>query len=333
MKLLLIGGTGCISCEIAALAVQREDMELTLLNRGKRTGFIPPGAACIQADITKTDQVEQVIDGMHFDVVADFLSYTPEQMTRTLNTFKGRFDHYIFISSAAVYRIKTPGEIITEDKSMAGNTLWSYARNKILCERRLEAERRQSGLHYTIVRPAFTYNVLRILYPVGPAHQRFSWTIADRMLKGKPLPMHDDGNALCTVTAASDFAKGFLGLCGNAKAYGEAYHIASDEYLTWNRIARLIGDALGVRPDLCHIPAHDLGFELGADFGEKLIHFSENHMLDSSKIRALVPDFVCTTPFAQGIRRCIEFYREHPEYQIIDPEFDKKMDDLAVKYG
>jgi nucleoside-diphosphate-sugar epimerase len=233
----------------------------------------------------------------------------------------------------AVYRTKTQSEIITEDGTMVGNTIWSYGRNKILCERRLIEEQRETGLNFTIVRPAFTYNDLRLLYPVGPAHQQYSWTIADRMLKGKPLPMHDDGRALCTVTHASDFAKAFIGLCANPDAYGEAYHITSDEYLTWNRVAELLGDALGVKPNLCFIPAHDLGIELGGDFGEKLITFSHNSVVDSSKVRELVSDFVCTTHFAEGVRRCIRFYRDHPEFQVIESDFDAKMDFLMDKYG
>ena len=329
---MLIGGTGCISGDIAALAAQKSGVELYLLNRGNRPKLIPPGAHCIQADISKPDEVRGSIQGMDFDVVADFLSYGVPQLNSNLDIFRGRCGQYIFISSAAVYRTKSPSEIITEDKTMVGNTLWSYGRNKILAERRLRAEHESNGLNYTIVRPAFTYNKLRILHPVGPGHQTHSWTIANRILQGKPLLMHDDGTAFCTVTHTEDFAKAFVGLCGNPKAFGEAFHITSDEYLTWNRVAELVGDALGAKPNLCHVPAHDLGFELGGDFGEKLIFFSNNSILDSRKVRALVPEFVCVTRFAEGIRRTIQFYHDNPEFQVVHEEFDRKMDEIAEKY-
>ena len=333
MKVLLVGGTGCISSEISALAAQRSDNELHLLNRGRRTKFIPPGAHCIQGDICKPEEVKERVKGMDFDVVADFLSYGVEQLDRTLDIFQGHFNQFIFISSAAVYRTKSESEIITEDKTMAGNTLWSYGRNKILCEMRLRAEREKSGLNYTVVRPAFTYNNLRIFHPVGPGHQEYSWTIASRIMQGKPLLMHDDGTVLCTVTYAADFAKAFVGLMGNPKAFGEAFHITSDEYLTYNRVAEMVGEALGVKTKLCHIPAHVLGLELGGDFGEKLISFSKNGVLDSRKVRNLVPEFVCTTNFAQGIRKCIQFYNDNPEFKVVTQEWDKTMDRLAEKYG
>ncbi len=332
MKLLLIGGTGCLSGDIAALAAQRSDIELYLLNRGNRPRFVPEGARCLQADITRPDEVRAKLGGLSFDVVADFLSYGAEQLDSNLSLFRGSCGQYILISSVAVYRTKSPAEIITEARTIVGNTLWSYGRNKILAERRLQAEGDSTGLKYTIVRPAFTYNRLRILHPVGPGHQTHSWTIANRILQGKPLLMHDDGNALCTVTHTEDFAKAFVGLCGNPGAFGEAFHITSDEYLTWNRVAELVGDALGKKPQLCYVPAHDLGFELGGDFGEKLICFSNNAIVDSSKVRALVPEFVCETRFAEGIKRTIQFYLDNPEFQVVHEEFDRRMDEIAERY-
>lgn len=332
MKVLLLGGTGCIGGDIAALAAQKSDIELYLLNRGNRPMFVPKGAHCIQGDISKPEELRAKLEGMTFDVVADFLCYGVDQLESNLGLFRDRCGQYIFISSGAVYRTRSQCEIITEDKTMVGNTVWSYGRNKILCERHLEAEHESSGLDYTIVRPAFTYNKLRILHPVGPPHQTYSWTIANRILQGKPLLMHDDGNALCTVTHTEDFAKAFVGLCGNPAAFGEVFHITSDEFLTWNRVAELVGDALGAKPNLCHVPAHDLGFELGGDFGEKLISFARNGVYDNSKIRAAVPEFVCTTRFAEGIKRTIQFYWDNPEFQVVDDQFDRRMDEIAEAY-
>jgi nucleoside-diphosphate-sugar epimerase len=263
--------------------------------------------------------------------VADFLSYSLANLKQTLDIFKDCFKQFIFISSAAVYSNLSGSNILEEDKSLVGNNVWSYGCNKILCENHLKEQRTKSGLDYTIVRPSFTYNRLRILYPVGPAHQKYSWTIANRILKGKPLPMHGDGNALAAAMSTRDFAKAFVGLCGNTKAYGQAYHIASEDFHTWNRLAQMIGEALGMQTILCHIPAHVLGFELGSDFGEKLNHFSFSHIFSMDKIRTVIPDYQSTIPFYNGIRECISFYESNPQYKVIDKEFDRKMDYLINK--
>ena len=333
MRVLLLGGTGCISSEVAALAAQRSGLDLYLLNRGRRPKFIPEGARCLQGDISQPEEIRALTAGMEFDVVADFLSYGVEQLDRTLELFQERCEQFIFLSSTAVYRTRHFNEIITEEKTPAGNTLWSYGRNKILCERRLAEERDKSGLNYTVVRPAFTYNNLRLFHPVGPSHQEYSWTLAHRILQGKPLLMQDDGAALCTLTCAADFAKAFVGLMGNPRAYGEAFHITSDEYLTFNRAAEMLGEALGVPTQLCHIPAHVLGLELGGDFGEKLITFARGAALDSRKVRNLVPEFVCTTSYTHGLRKCLRFYEDNPEFKVVSQEWDQTMDRLVAKYG
>lgn len=334
MRVLLVGGTGCISSAISAhIAEHRPDIELYLLNRGKRTKFIPATAHVIQVDINQPEEVRNLVGGMTFDVVADFLSYGVGQLERTLDLFRDRCGQFVFISSTAVYRALTDTEVITEAGTLAGNTLWSYGRNKILCEQRLAEERARTGLDYTVVRPSFTYNNLRIFHPVGPGHQEFSWLIPHRILAGKPLLMHDDGNAVCTLTYAADFAKAFVGLLGNPGAYGEAFHITSDEHFSYNRVAEMIGEALGVQTKLCHIPAHVLGFELGGDFGEKLISFSHHNQFSSRKVRKLVPEFVCTTSLAQGLRKCLDFYDRNPEFKVVNQEWDQTMDRLAAQYG
>ena len=54
--------------------------------------------------------------------------------------------------------------------------------------------------------------------------------------------MHGDGTSLWTLTHSDDFAKGFVPLLGNTRTIGEAFHITSDDVLTWNQI-----DDLGER--------------------------------------------------------------------------------------
>jgi nucleoside-diphosphate-sugar epimerase len=59
------------------------------------------------------------------------------------------------------------------------------------------------------------------------------YTVARRMLDGKEIVVPGDGQSLWTLTHASDFARGFTGLLGNPTAIGQAFHITSDESLTW----------------------------------------------------------------------------------------------------
>ncbi len=336
LKVLMIGGTGIISSDVTLLAAQKKNIDLYLLNRGSTPSFIPKNVKIIQADISNSEFVREKIKGLQFDIVADFISYDVNSLNKKLDIFRGRIGQYVFISSVAAYA-KSSHPVITESNTPIGNILWSYGRNKACCERRLQEEYEQSGMHYTIVRPAYTYNNIRILHPYTINHW-VSWTIAHRMLQGKPMVLHDDGQALCTATHTTDFAKAFVGLWGNPAAMNEDFHITSSEYLTWKHVAELTAAALGVKTDFCFVPAHDLCFELlgysDEWFGacEKIMHTVDNAVYDNSKIKQAVPEFICSLPFAEGIKRTIKFYLDNPQYQKIDKEWNAKFDQITEKF-
>ena len=161
MKVLLIGGTGIISTDVTLLASQREDIDLYLLNRGSLPQFVPSNVKTITADINDAETVREKTRGIHFDVVADFLSYTVDSLNQKLDIFRGRCEQYIFISSCAAYRPPLDFKVITEDNTDVGNPLWSYGMNKTLCERRLAEECAPGAMCYTNVRPAYTYTYRR----------------------------------------------------------------------------------------------------------------------------------------------------------------------------
>ncbi|MBT3376421.1 MAG: NAD-dependent epimerase/dehydratase family protein [Lentisphaerae bacterium] len=332
MRVLLIGGTGIISTDITLLAAQRDDIDLYILNRGNLPQFIPEGVTLIQADINDADTVREKTRGMTFDVVADFLSYGVGALKQKLDLFRGRCGQYIFISSCAAYRPPLDFTIQTEANSPTGNPLWQYGLDKTLCERRLAEEYAESGMPYTIVRPAYTYNNIRILQPYTINHWR-SWTVAQRLLDGKPYVLHDDGQQLCTATHSTDFAKAFIGLWGNPAAMNEDFHITSSDYVTWQRIAELTAEILGVTPTFCYVSAQDLFIELSRSAGEKIMATTQHAVYDSAKVRKAVPEFICTTPFAQGLRRTLQFYLDNPEYQKVDETWDSDFDRIVETYG
>ncbi|MBN2450048.1 MAG: NAD-dependent epimerase/dehydratase family protein [Lentisphaeria bacterium] len=331
-KVLLIGGTGIISTDVTRLAARRPGIGLAILNRGNLPGFVPDGVEVIQADIGDVPGVREKVRGREFDVVADFLSYTVDSLERKLDLFRGHCGQYVFVSSCAAYRPPLSFRIQTEANSPTGNPLWRYGWDKALCERRLAEEYAHSGMRYTIVRPAYTYNDIRILHPYTINHWR-SWTLAQRLLDGKPYVLADDGQQLCTATHAADFAKAFVGLWGNPAALNEAFHITSSDYVTWRRIAELTAEMLGVTPRFCFVPAETLFRELGQAAGEKIMATAHHAVYDSAKVRQAVPEFVCTIPFAAGLRRTLRFYLDHPEYQRVDETWNRDFDRIVERYG
>lgn len=103
MKILMIGGTGTISMAITRqLAEMGED--LWLLNRGNRSDLLPEGVKVIQADISNEEETAKKLEGMHFDVVCEFIGFVPSQVERDYRLFNGRTKQYMYISSASAYQ-------------------------------------------------------------------------------------------------------------------------------------------------------------------------------------------------------------------------------------
>lgn len=331
MKVLLIGGTGVISTEVSRRSVLLGH-EVVLLNRGTRTRGLPPeGVRELHADIRDIAAVQSAIGSERFDVVVDFLSYNPAQLRSMLEVFRGRYGQYIFISSAVVYDRSLTD--VTEDAPLT-NLAWNYSRDKIGCEQTLAIEDRLYGCNYTIIRPNVTYGDTRI--PAALISNK-QWSFADRILRGVPIVMQDDGSALTELTHSSDFAKGLCGLFMNPLAERQAYHIVSDERLSWKEIAVKVGEALGVETKFAYIPSEDIirtmpMTQQGETFGVLLCHKSVSTPLNNSKIKAHVPEFVCTTSFDEGIRRTINFYQTHPEFALIDEQWNQEMDNLIRLY-
>ena len=190
-------------------------------------------------------------------------------------------------------------------------------------------EYRENGFPITIVRPSHTYDERNV--PVGAHGDKGSWQIVKRMLEGKPIIVHGDGTTLWTITFNTDFAKAFIGLMGNIHAIGEAYHITSDESVTWNQIYRIIADELGVPFKPYYVPSDFLDKAGKYDYEGGLIGDKANTVVfDNSKVKRAVPDFVCTVRADQGLRKTVRHMLATPELQADDPEFDAWCDKVIA---
>jgi nucleoside-diphosphate-sugar epimerase len=328
MKALFIGGTGTISTAITELAPSR-GIELYLLNRGNRMQRVPEGVKVIQADIYNETDVKEKLRDMTFDVVAEFIAFDTEALKRDVRLFAGKTRQFIFISSASAYQKPLSSPFITESTPLC-NPFWLYSRNKIACEEYLMKEYREKGFPITIIRPSHTYGDYDI--PLAIHGRNGSYSVIDRMLKGKKVIIHGDGNSLWTLTHNTDFAKAFIGLMGNPHAIGEAFQITSDESLTWNQIYDIIGAALMVKPNIVHIPSETLAKAYPDLVGGLLGDKAHTVIFDNSKVKRLVPDYSATVRFDQGVRRTLANVLNHKELQKPDPEFDVWTDRMIAAY-
>ena len=325
MKALFIGGTGTISSAIVRRLSQDKLWEVWLINRGNRADTVPENIHQIVCDINDEDAVIKAIGDLRFDVVGEFIGFTVDQVERDFRLFKDRTKQYIYISSASAYNKPAASHIITEGTTLA-NPHWEYSRNKIACEEYLMARYREDKFPVTIVRPSHTYDERSI--PLGVHGKNGSWQVIKRMMEGRPVIIHGDGESLWHLTFNEDFAVGYTALMANRHAIGEAFQITGDEVLTWNQIYQTIADALGVELNAYHVSSEFLNavgpeydFE-GSLIGDKAVSVS----FDNSKIKKLAPDLKTNVPLHKGVRIALEYILNHKECMTEDPEFDKWCD-------
>jgi len=315
VKILFLGGTGNISAECAALLHERGH-EIIVASRGRSP--VPTQYRALCADRKDLSAMRAALNGLRPDVVLNFLGYELTDVQTDLALFEGVVRQYIFISSATVYA-KPPERLPIREDAPLGNAWWDYAQKKLACEQWLMAQHEQNGFPVTIVRPSHTYSKRWIPNPVASG----SYTFAARLEQGKPVFVPDKGENPWTMTAASDFAVGLAGLVGKTEAVGEAFHITSDEVLSWNRIYAEIATALGAKsPQVLKIPTDFICEAAPHLVGNLKGDKAHPGVFDNSKIRRFVPGFQCRTPFSVGVRESVAWLREHPDQQNLNPQVD-----------
>ncbi len=279
IKVLYIGGTGEISYACLHEAV-RAGQQVAVYNRGRSGAVLPDGVEQIVGDLND-DAAYAALGDRGFDVVCQYRVFGVEAAQRDIEVFAGKVKQYIFISSASAYQKPCRDHVITEDTPLE-NPFWEYSRKKAACETLLFAAHAAGTLPVTVVRPSHTH---RTQFPgtfISGDH------IAWRIVRGKPIIAHGDGQSLWTVTHAEDYARAFIKLCGLDTAVGQAYHITRDRGHTWDNILHAMGEAFGQQPDIRHVATDTLVRYKKAWEGPLLGDKTNSVVFDNTKVSAAV---------------------------------------------
>lgn len=321
MKVVFIGGSGIISSASTNLALEK-GIDLFHLNRGNSSSIRPVSADVKQltADVRDADQTSKVLDNLFFDTVVDWISFVPEHLENNLKLFAGKAKQYVFISSASAYQTP-PEKLPVTERTPLENPFWEYSRNKIACEDFLRKHAEKYGMKFTIIRPSHTYDKTLLPFEGG-------YTVLKRMLDGKPVVVLGDGTSIWTLTHHKDFAVGLVGLLNNPKAMNNYFQITSDEWLTWNQIYNIVGNAFGVTPKLVHVPSEVIASYI-PEIGDGLLGDKMHSMIfDNSKIKNAVPEFGCKIPFEEGVKDLVDWYTSNQSDKTINSELDSMFDKI-----
>lgn len=297
LSVLYVGGTGQISlpCVEASLDAGHD---VTILNRNKSAIPLPKGVKALVGDMNEAAYGE--LGDMHFDVVAQFRLYTPDQMKRDIATFTGKTGQYVFISSASVYEKPVRHYMMTE-RTKLENKYWQYSRDKIACEQLL---RDQDKLAYTIVRPSHT---VRTAMPVQVGDPDAA---IRRMIAGKPVIVAGDGSSPWTLTRSVDVAAPFVRLLGASAALNDDFHITTDRGFTWNQIHEAIARGFGVEAIHAHVPTETLVRFNKEWIGPLLGDKTWSALFDNSKVKRVAGPFEASQDIDDILRDSVMHAKE-----------------------
>jgi nucleoside-diphosphate-sugar epimerase len=253
MHVLIIGGTGLISTAIVEQLLERGD-QVTLFNRGLSEARFTAGnegrISTLRGDRSDFAAFEAEMARHSFDAVIDMVAFAPAEAESLLRAFRGRARQLVVCSTVCVYGGPMTRLPAADDEPHRPVT--AYGRNKSAIEGILLAANDRDGLATTVLRPSFTTGAGHTL--AGAV--MFDDTTLQRLRQGLPVIVHDDGQTPWAIAHVSDVARGFVAALLNPRAFGQAYHLTSDEHTTWDGVYQAMMQAAGgPRPSpIVHIP-------------------------------------------------------------------------------
>ena len=248
MKVLVIGGTRFVGVYLTKQLVD-EGHEVVLLNRGNHPTPVE-GLETIVCDRTDPDALKSALSGQSFDAIFDNNGRELAHTQSLVDLFKGKLQHFIYVSSAGVYA-KSDQMPHKEGDPVDPN---SRHKGKFHTEDYLT----EQGVPFTAVRPVYIY---------GPQNYNplEAWFF-DRIVRDQPIPIPGSGMALTQLGHCQDLAAAMVSVLDNDKAVGQIYNISGDKAVTFDGLARACAIATGKDPNAIKIVHYD---PAQFDFGKR----------------------------------------------------------------
>lgn len=322
--MMIIGGTGTISEPVTRLLLER-DHDVVVFNRGRRAAA-PEGVRTVTGDRADASVfASQMREHGPYDCVIDMICYTADQARQDVEILSPLTKQLIFTSTVDVHRKECLNEYLdlpASEKTEFGPCKgFDYALNKVECEDVFSQASQRGDLAVTTIRPALTYREGSApLHPLWGGSSQI-----DRILKKKPIILHGDGTSLWTACHSEDVAVAYANAVGNHRAFGKAYIVAGEQWMTWEYYWRAVAAVVGEDdPRFVHIPTEIL-VRMAPDLANWLpYHFRFHAVFDSAAARQDL-GFRFTIPWEEGARRCVAWFQANGGFEDSDsyPEYDR----------
>jgi nucleoside-diphosphate-sugar epimerase len=258
VRILIMGGTRFIGVYLTKILVD-QGHEVVLFNRGNKPAPIE-GIQQIHGDRTNPNQLKEKLASEHFDAIFDNNGRELTDTQPLAEIFKGRVQHFVYMSSAGVY--------LKSDQlpHVEGDAVDPKSRHKGKAD--TEEYLAQQGLPFTAIRPTYIY---------GPQNYNDveAWFF-DRIVRDRPIPIPANGLHITQLGHVKDLATAMAAVLGNQQAIGQIYNVSGDRYVTLDGIARACATAAGKSADslkIVHFDPKKFNFGKRKAFPLRVQHF------------------------------------------------------------
>jgi UDP-glucose 4-epimerase len=266
-KILITGGAGFIGAHVTEQLIKRNH-QVTVLDdlSGGFIDNIVPGADFIQGSINDVALINSLFQHACFDCVYHLAAYAAEGLSHFIKRFNyennliGSINLinasvntgvkcFVFTSSIAVYG--TSAELpMTEATPTHPEDPYGIA--KLAVEQELQVCKAMFNLDYIIFRP---HNVYGERQNIGDKYRNVVGIFMNQILQNKPMTIFGDGTQKRAFSYIGDIAPIMAEAIETPAAYNQIFNIGADRAYTINELAEAVAWAMGVAPNLVHLPA------------------------------------------------------------------------------
>lgn len=319
MRVLIIGGSYFVGRALVRGFLQ-DHHQVTVLNRGTRP---LQGVEQLVADRNVSQQIVKALRKRSFDWVVDTSCYTLDQCRVAFRTLTGHFEHWIQLSTSAVY--VEDGTIPMDENHPTGKSPeWGdYGLFKWQADDFLLREARETRSSVTIMRPPYLY---------GPGNnserEQFFWS---RLLRGRPILLPGSGQTPIQFLHTDDLY-GFIRLAleNPELSAGQVFNLANRKAITFRSLVELLAQLAGVSATLVPVPYQSLGLK-SRDFFPFRDFPCVVDVLKAENTLGWAPRYDLRTGFAQT---CQSYDRSWLETRAIDTTIeDRILETIGRRYG
>jgi UDP-glucose 4-epimerase len=267
-RVLVTGGAGFMGSHLAEILLDRGH-KVTVLDdmSGGFPDNVDSRAKLVEGSVTDSALIKEMFDAGKFEYVFHLAAYAAEGLSHfikkfnyennligSVNLINAAVNHdvrsFIFTSSIAVYGANQV-PMVEEMTPMPED---SYGIAKYAVEQELKVSHEMFGLDYVIFRP---HNVYGERQNIGDRYRNVVGIFMNQIMQDQPLTVFGDGEQTRAFTYIQDVIPAIAAAPFTPEARNQVFNVGADEACSVNRLAEIVGRAMGRAPKLNHLPARN----------------------------------------------------------------------------